>query len=72
MVCIGHTDRVGTVESNDALSLQRAQAVRQLVIGRGFDAARVDAVGRGEREPVVPTADEVDGPKTRRAEIVVR
>ena len=72
VVVIGHTDRVGTVESNDALSLQRAQAVRQLVIGRGFDAARVDAVGRGEREPVVPTADEVDEPKNRRAEIVVR
>ena len=72
VVVIGHTDRVGTVESNDALSLQRAQAVRQLVIGRWFDAARVDAVGRGEREPVVPTADEVDEPKNRRAEIVVR
>ncbi|QTD44080.1 OmpA family protein [Ottowia testudinis] len=72
IVVIGHTDRVGTVESNDALSLQRAQAVRQLVIGRGFDAARVDAVGRGEREPTVPTADEVDEPKNRRAEIVVR
>ena len=72
IVVIGHTDRVGTTEANDALSLQRAQAVRQLVIGRGFDGARVDAVGRGEREPVVPTADEVDEPKNRRAEIVVR
>lgn len=72
VVIIGHTDRVGTVESNDALSLQRARAVRELVIGRGFPAARVDAVGRGEREPVVPTADEVDEPKNRRAEVVVR
>lgn len=72
VVIIGHTDSVGSLESNDALSLQRAQAVRQLVIERGFDPARVDAVGRGEREPVVPTADEVDEPKNRRAEIVVR
>ena len=72
IVITGHTDRVGSVESNDALSLQRASAVRELVIQRGFDAARVDAVGRGEREPIVPTADEVDEPKNRRAEIVVR
>ena len=72
IIVIGHTDRVGTLESNDALSLQRAQAVRQLFIDRGFDAARVEAVGRGEREPVVPTADEVDEPRNRRAEIVVR
>lgn len=72
IIIIGHTDRVGTVESNDTLSLQRAQAVRQLVIDRGFDPNRVEAVGRGEREPVVQTEDEVQEPKNRRAEIVVR
>ena len=72
VILIGHTDRVGSVESNDTLSLQRAQAVRQLVIDRGFDPNRVEAVGRGEREPVVQTADEVEEPKNRRAEIVVR
>ena len=72
VIIIGHTDRVGSVESNDTLSLQRAQAVRQLVIDRGFDPNRVEAVGRGEREPVVQTADEVAAPKNRRAEIVVR
>ena len=72
VIIIGHTDRVGSVESNDTLSLQRAQAVRQLVIDRGFDPNRVEAVGRGEREPVVQTADEVEEPKNRRAEIVVR
>ena len=72
VIIIGHTDRVGSVESNDTLSLQRAQAVRQLVIDRGFDPNRVEAVGRGEREPVVQTADEVEEPKNRRAELVVR
>ena len=72
VIIIGHTDRVGSVESNDTLSLQRAQAVRQLVIDRGFDPNRGEAVGRGEREPVVQTADEVEEPKNRRAEIVVR
>ena len=72
IVVTGHTDRVGTLESNDTLSLQRARAVRGMVIERGFDPRRIDAVGRGEREPVVPTADEVDEPKNRRVEITVR
>ncbi len=72
IVVIGHTDRVGTLQANDSLSLQRAQAIRELLIQRGFDAARIEAVGRGEREPLIDTADEVLEPRNRRVEIVVR
>jgi outer membrane protein OmpA-like peptidoglycan-associated protein len=72
IIVVGHTDRVGAVEANDALSLQRANSVRELFIGRGFKAELIEAVGRGERAPVVPTADEVAEPKNRRAEILVR
>ncbi len=68
----GHTDRQGSVEANDALSLQRAQAVRELLIQRGFAPELLQAVGRGEREPLVPTEDEVAEPRNRRAELVVR
>lgn len=69
---IGHTDRVGSVESNDQLSLQRARAVREALVGIGIAADKLEAVGRGEREPLVATADEVDEPRNRRVEIVVR
>lgn len=72
IVVTGHTDRQGTLEANDALSLQRAQAVRELLIGQGFKPELIDAVGRGEREPVVPTEDEVVEPRNRRAEVIVR
>jgi outer membrane protein OmpA-like peptidoglycan-associated protein len=72
IVVIGHTDRQGTVEANDRLSLQRALALRALLIARGFPAERIEAVGRGEREPLVPTEDEVPEPRNRRAEILVR
>jgi outer membrane protein OmpA-like peptidoglycan-associated protein len=68
----GHTDRVGTVESNDALSLRRARLIRDRLLSVGVAAERVEAVGRGEREPLVPTADEVPEPKNRRVEIRVR
>jgi outer membrane protein OmpA-like peptidoglycan-associated protein len=72
ILVVGHTDRVGAVEANDALSLQRARSVRDVLVGRSFKPDLVEAVGRGERSPVVATEDEVAEPKNRRAEIVVR
>jgi outer membrane protein OmpA-like peptidoglycan-associated protein len=68
----GHTDRVGGVADNDRLSLQRAEAVRSMLIQRGIKATFVRAVGRGEREPLVPTADEVPEARNRRVEVIVR
>ena len=72
IVVVGHTDRTGSPQANDTLSLQRAQAVRELLIKRGFASELVEAVGRGEREPVVPTEANVNEPRNRRAEIIVR
>ncbi|MDO9030564.1 MAG: OmpA family protein [Hydrogenophaga sp.] len=72
IIVTGHTDRQGPLEANDALSLERAQAVRALLVERGFNAERIEAVGRGEREPLVPTDDEVVEPRNRRADIEVR
>lgn len=72
IVVTGHTDRQGSLEANDQLSLERAHAIRQLLVERGFRPELIDAVGRGEREPVVPTEDEVAEPRNRRAEILVR
>jgi len=72
ILVIGHTDRVGNEDDNDRLSLQRAQRVRENFIAQGIAAERIRAAGRGEREPVVQTADGVDEPRNRRVEINVR
>lgn len=72
ILVIGHTDRVGSVASNDTLSLDRARAIREKLIELGFSALRIRAIGRGEREPAIQTADEVDEPTNRRVEIIVR
>ena len=72
IVVTGHTDTVGAVNRNDELSRNRALLVRQLFVARGFPAARVEAVGRGERELAIPTADEVNEPRNRRVTIEVR
>ncbi len=72
VMVIGHTDRVGSAQSNDTLSLTRAEAVRTLLIEAGLPGDQLEAVGRGEREPLVPTADEVAEAKNRRVEINLR
>ena len=72
ILVIGHTDRVGNDADNDQLSLQRAERVRESLIAQGIAAGNIRAAGRGEREPVVQTADGVDEPRNRRVEINVR
>lgn len=72
VMVIGHTDRVGSAQSNDALSLTRAEAVRALLIEAGLPGDKLEAVGRGEREPLVATADEVAEARNRRVEINLR
>lgn len=72
VVVIGHTDRIGTEQFNDSLSLQRAERVRGELVKLGIAQARVQIAGRGERETLVPTDDEVAEPRNRRVEISVR
>ncbi len=68
----GHTDRVGSDADNDRLSLQRAEAVRTMLVQNNIKATFIRAVGRGEREPLVPTADEQAEPRNRRVEVILR
>jgi outer membrane protein OmpA-like peptidoglycan-associated protein len=72
IVVIGHTDRVGAVPYNDALSLRRAERVSDELARVGIAADRILVAGRGEREPLVPTPDEVAEERNRRVEINVR
>jgi outer membrane protein OmpA-like peptidoglycan-associated protein len=72
VTAIGHTDRVGRLEDNDALSKKRAEVVRDALMSVGIPATQIETAGRGEREPIVPTADEVAEPKNRRVEISIR
>lgn len=72
IVVIGHTDRVNSVAYNDDLSLKRAMTVRDILVSIGIPPNRIEVAGRGEREPLVPTPDEVQEPLNRRVEIKIR
>lgn len=68
----GHTDTVGDEADNDTLSRRRAEEILRMLESRGFARDAMRAVGRGERELKVPTADNVSSPVNRRVEIIVR
>ena len=67
----GHTDTVGSRMLNQALSEQRANVVRDYLVRRhGIAPARLEAVGLGEQQPLVPTPEETAEPRNRRVQIL--
>jgi outer membrane protein OmpA-like peptidoglycan-associated protein len=71
VVIVGHTDRMGTVAANFALGLQRAAAVRNLLVAAGLDGSIVALTSLGESSPVVRAADETPEPRNRRVEVAM-
>lgn len=72
VVVIGHTDSAGDAAYNDKLSLERAQRIREILVGAGIPRDVIQVVGRGEREPLVPLRPGVPEPRNRRVEIKLR
>jgi OOP family OmpA-OmpF porin len=66
----GHTDNVGAAEANRNLSAQRAEAVRQYLIGAGVEAGRMTAVGYGEDLPVADNTTDAGRQANRRVDLV--
>ena len=54
-----------------ALSLRRANAVKDALVREGVPATGIAVIGRGESQPLVQTADGVREPQNRRVEIVI-
>jgi len=68
----GHTDTSGPESYNMALSLRRANAVKDALVREGVPAQAISVVGRGEQGLLVQTADGVREPQNRRVEIVIQ
>jgi outer membrane protein OmpA-like peptidoglycan-associated protein len=67
----GHTDTSGPEAYNMALSLRRANTVKDALVREGVPATAIAVVGRGESQPLVQTGDGVREPQNRRVEIVI-
>ena len=68
----GYTDLSGTAAYNQRLSVRRATAVKVELVRDGVAAGEIAIAGRGESNPLVPTAAGVREPQNRRVEIVLR
>jgi outer membrane protein OmpA-like peptidoglycan-associated protein len=68
----GHTDTSGPEAYNMALSLRRANAVKDALVRNGVPANVITVIGRGEQGLLVQTADGVREPQNRRVEIVIQ
>jgi outer membrane protein OmpA-like peptidoglycan-associated protein len=68
----GHTDTSGPESYNMALSLRRANAVKDALVQNGVPAQAITVIGMGEKGLLVPTADGVREPQNRRVEIVIQ
>jgi outer membrane protein OmpA-like peptidoglycan-associated protein len=68
----GHTDTVGTSDSNDALSRKRAMEIRDALVEQGLPVKNAKVTGRGERELRIRTPDGVEEPGNRRVEVILR
>jgi opacity protein-like surface antigen len=68
----GHTDTSGPEAYNMALSLRRANAVKDALVRNGVPAQAITVIGMGEKGLLVPTADGVREPQNRRVEIVIQ
>lgn len=67
----GHTDNVGAAAYNLVLSQQRAESVRQYLIGKGVAAERISAQGYGETRPVQSNRSEAGREANRRVELKI-
>ena len=64
----GHTDNVGTPDTNQTLSGQRALTVKNAAIAKGVKKERLLAVGFGQNKPIADNTTEEGRAKNRRTE----
>ena len=69
---VGHTDSVGSIEANRALSRNRAAAVADYLAQRGVRRDRMTVDSRGELEPIADNETEAGRAQNRRVEMLVR
>ena len=68
---IGHTDNTGSAAYNQDLSERRAQSVRSVLTQSGVSSGRIQAIGRGEAQPIASNQTAEGRRQNRRVEIII-
>lgn len=69
---VGHTDTVGSKELNFTLSKNRANSIRDLLVEKGVNLSYISTTSHGKENPLIKTDDNVNEPRNRRVEVVIR
>jgi outer membrane protein OmpA-like peptidoglycan-associated protein len=67
----GHTDNTGSAKTNRKLSRDRAEAVKAYLVGKGIEAARLEAAGFGPDKPIASNKTKAGREKNRRVEFTI-
>ncbi len=67
----GHTDNIGTHESNMTLSLARAERIKQYLVNRGIAPNRIQTKGYAATIPIADNSNDEGRQKNRRTEVKV-
>jgi len=68
---VGHTDSDGAASYNQRLSERRAETVANVLLNGGVQPSRINAIGRGEDQPVASNLTAEGKAQNRRVEIVI-
>jgi outer membrane protein OmpA-like peptidoglycan-associated protein len=71
VVIEGHTDNVGSEDSNLGLSQRRADSVKSYLVSRGVGSTRLAASGKGENSPVAGNDSATGRQQNRRVEVII-
>ena len=69
---VGHADATGSDALNSALSLRRAEIVRDALVAAGIPSDLIDIAYHGANNPLVPTPRGVAEARNRRVEVTIR
>jgi len=67
----GHTDGVGSADSNKTLGSKRAWAVYSYLVKHGVDPQRLTVKGVGEAQPIASNKTAAGREKNRRVEVII-
>ncbi|HEY5106546.1 MAG TPA: peptidoglycan-associated lipoprotein Pal [Caulobacteraceae bacterium] len=67
----GNCDERGTREYNFALGARRADSIRQYLVGRGIEGARIETISYGKERPIDPGDDDAALAKNRNGHTVI-